>query len=427
MVGWTTGQPVMFEETNMSENWMAGAKPTKHTGIWKTSKGYRVRARAVDPRTGAQREANRHYEAITLDQAVARQLELRQELRAGGREEQQERPKYAGFAESLTRRKIANGDLASAATQTQWAHVQDAILLPYFGEWFVDAIRRRDVLEWLTTQGQLVRKGKLSPNTVNSRLRVLLTTLREAVVDLDLEHDPTLKVEPVDTSTHETYTEEEPNSLTVDELKAFLVAAQRLYPQHYAMLLLGFATGRRPSELRPLRRQGKESDVLWDEGVLLVRRSETRGQAMNKTKTGVRLRVALPPELVDTLRWHVRHLPDGPEKESDLLFPSEVGGYRSSTGLAKAIPAIAEVAGIRKHLTPRCMRRTYQDLMRAAGVNDLVVRAISGHATAEMQAHYSTVGSDEVKAGLAKVVELLRTESGYPSGYPTVSTQRAAA
>jgi hypothetical protein len=41
------------------------------------------------------------------------------------------------------------------------------------------------------------------------------------------------------------------------------------------------------------------------------------------------------------------------------------------------------------------MRRTFQDLGRAASVHDFVVRAISGHATTSMQEHYSSVSGDE--------------------------------
>lgn len=68
---------------------------------------------------------------------------------------------------------------------------------------------------------------------------------------------------PLDTSTWHTYTEEEPNSLTVDEVPRFMAKARAGYPQHFARLALGLATGRRPSELRPLRRQGPTSDILW--------------------------------------------------------------------------------------------------------------------------------------------------------------------
>ena len=130
-------------------------------------------------------------------------------------------------------------------------------------------------------------------------LRILLTTLRRALVDLDLEYDPTKGIKPLDTSTWHTYTEEQPNSLTVEEVPRFMAKARELYPQHFAMLALGLATGRRPSELRPLRRTGPTPDILWDEGVLLVRRSEARGEVMERTKTGKRLRIPLPRELMD--------------------------------------------------------------------------------------------------------------------------------
>jgi hypothetical protein len=52
------------------------------------------------------------------------------------------------------------------------------------------------------------------------------------------------------------------------------------------------------------------------------------------------------------------------------------------------------------------MRRTFQDLARAAEVKDLVTRAISGHATETMQHHYSTVAAAEKQQAIAKVIDL---------------------
>lgn len=52
------------------------------------------------------------------------------------------------------------------------------------------------------------------------------------------------------------------------------------------------------------------------------------------------------------------------------------------------------------------MRRTYQDLARAAEMKDLVTRAISGHATEQMQQHYSTVAQTEMRQGIAKIISL---------------------
>jgi integrase len=267
-------------------------------------------------------------------------------------------------------------------------------------------------------QGARVKKGQFSPHTVNGWLRILLTTLRQAVVDLDQEYDPTRGIKPLDTSTWHTYTEEEPNSLTVDEVPRFMAKARELHPQHFAMLALGLATGRRPTELRPLRRQGPTPDVLWKDGVLLVRRSETRGEVMERTKTGKRLRIPLPTDLMQILQEHMDALPDGPMRESELLFPSTSGGYRAPSCLDKPIDEIGKAAGIQKALSARFMRRTFQDLGRAANVHDYVVKAISGHSTTTMQEHYSSVSGDEVRSGLAKVIALAGLSSARPANAP---------
>ena len=242
----------------MSWNWMAGCKPTKHSGIYRTPTGYRVRVRAMDPRTGMLKGVNREFEGITLEEAVVKQAELRREIRAGGRSDERRREKYGDYATSLFERKLGTGELKSAKSRERWAQTQDGHLIPAFGDWYLDQIRRGDIEEWKAAQGARVDKGKLSPHTVNGWLRILLTTLRRAIVDLDLEYDPTKGIRPLDTSTWHTYTEEEPNSLSVDEVPRFLARIRRLFPQHFAMLALGFATGLRPSSCGPCGEKGRK-------------------------------------------------------------------------------------------------------------------------------------------------------------------------
>jgi integrase len=108
------------------------------------------------------------------------------------------------------------------------------------------------------------------------------------------------------------------------------------------------------------------------------------------------------------LRWHVDRLPIGKMTVSDLLFPNEKGGFRARSVLDKPFKGVAKEIALTKHLTPRGMRRTFQDLARAAQVADLVTRSISGHATREMQEHYSTVEGEEQRGALARVVSLAR-------------------
>ena len=137
-----------------------------------------------------------------------------------------------------------------------------------------------------------------------------------------------------------------------------------------------------------------------------MRRSQVIGEAEDRTKTKARLRIPLPSDLMAILEQHVNALPEGRTSKSDLLFPSKTGGYQASSCLAKPIVAIAEASEITKHLSPYFMRRTFQDLCRAAQVHDFVARAISGHATVEMQQLYSSVDGSEVRNGLAKVISL---------------------
>ena len=140
---------------------------------------------------------------------------------------------------------------------------------------------------------------------------------------------------------------------------------------------------------------------------------------MERTKTGKRLRIPLPTDLMEILQEHVDALPDGPMRESELLFPSTTGGYRAPSCLDKPIEEIGKAAEIRKTLTPRFMRRTFQDLGRAANVHDFVVKAISGHSTTTMQEHYSSVSGDEVRSGLAKVIALAGLSSPRPANAPS--------
>src|SRR3982751_4366663 len=99
---------------------------------------------------------------------------------------------------------------------------------------------------------------------------------------MDLDYDPTKGIRPLDTSTWHTYTEEEPNSLTVDEVPRFVACA-------------GSARAAPASESpSPLS--------CW--------------RSCSGTWTPFR---------------------PGPMRESELLFPSTLGGYRAPSCLDKPI------------------------------------------------------------------------------------------
>jgi len=392
---------------NQWNSWIA-AKPSK-PGVWRRKEGgFLIRGRAVDPRTGKTREVRKVLEKVDAAGAYRVLDEELEKVRHGGWT-RTETMRFDAYAVSLLERKVATGEVKSAKTREKWGDVLEHHLFPAFGHLLIDQIRRADVEAWKGMIGQVVQAKRLSPNTANGWLSVLKSVMNSAVGELELERNPVMGVKPFDVSTHATYSEEEPNALTVAEVPAFLAKMREDYPQFFGMVALGFATGLRPSSLRPLRRQGPTPDVLWEEGVLLVRRSHTRREdVMETTKTKRHQRLELPLELVDILRWHVGQLQNDRMRESDLLFPSRTGGYHAENVLVKPFMEVAKSLKLGKKITPRAMRRTFQDLARAAEVKDVVTRAVSGHATEAMQRHYSTVGGQEIREGIAKVISLAK-------------------
>jgi hypothetical protein len=97
-------------------------------------------------------------------------------------------------------------------------------------------------------------------------------------------------------------------------------------------------------------------------------------------------------------------LPLGKMRDGELLFPSEAGGFRSQTLLGKPFEDVCKHLKLKKRVTPKGMRRTFQDLARQVGVAGLVQRSICGHLTEEMTERYSSVGQTEVEAALGKVI-----------------------
>jgi integrase len=92
--------------------------------------------------------------------------------------------------------------------------------------------------------------------------------------------------------------------------------------------------------------------------------------------------------------------------DSIYLFPSTTGGMRFALGSRQAVRDVLKAPGWSVHLTPREMRRTFQDLARKADIHDVIARAISGHATDRMQRQYSTAHRDKVREAMGKVISL---------------------
>jgi hypothetical protein len=91
----------------------------------------------------------------------------------------------------------------------------------------------------------------------------------------------------------------------------------------------------------PVAGDGTEPELDFDKGVVWFRRSHTLGkEVMRMTKNGLRFAVGFPPEAIDVIRWHIgTQLTTEEQKTSDLLFPTEEGGFRAPCVLNKPSPS----------------------------------------------------------------------------------------
>ena len=370
--------------------------------------GFLVRGRVTDPRTGKSKEIRMSLPGADARAAYNRLHEEIERVKRGLSVTETPKVRFTEYAASLFERKLKAGKIKSAKSREKWEYMVRLHLDPAFGEIFIDAIRRRDLLDWMGQMADLIDAGDLHPGTANDRLQVMSTIMNAAVAEFELERNPMTGIERFDISEHPTYTDEDPNSLTPEQVPAFLATMKRLYPQHFAMTSIGFATGLRPSSLRPLRREGEKADVKWEENAIVVRRSQTiKSEVMETTKTRRRQKLFLPEELMSVLRWHIdTQIPEWVQAKSNLLFPSTIGGFRTRSVLDKPFAAVATELKLGKHISAKAMRRTYQDLARAAEVKDIVTRSVSGHATEKMQERYSTVAQAEMRSGIAKIISL---------------------
>jgi integrase len=395
----------------------------------------------VDPKTGATRQVVRSLP--DLKEPEEARLWLKTELdsiRQGAARPTNKQPeRFATYAASLLREKVEKRQICSSKTEEKWLITLRHLFgfkddegtvdvgIHGLGDIFVDKLARSDIEAWRDSWEPRVNDRTYAPTTVNEWIAVLRVITKKMKADYELPVDPCADVEDISTKGHRTYTFEQPNALEVDELSTFFEIAWEQYPQHFAVILLGSVTGLRPSSLYALRRCGADADVKWDQSLLLVRRSRgIKGRVMEMTKTNHDQVIKLPEFVMSVLRWHVdKQLITRDMERSELLFPSEVGGFRSNSALTKPFKAIAEAMHLTKQISPKAMRRSFQDAMREAQVANVVVRSISGHLTERMQQRYSTAQGHEQQSAIARIVDLTRIQRHVAgSSAPSMDSKR---
>lgn len=395
-------------------------KKTRYKGITQDKGIYIVRARYKCPQTKTEKERERQLPlGTTLEEAKHAQLVLRDEL------------KNEMAAE---RNRMTVGDYAhwwiSEARDTKGVRLDTTLkgraqaladhILPMLGDIPFDQLSAFDIKKWRTAMKErkrtTFRKSKkvavsYSTATINNWWRILRAMCRDAVSDLELPRDPTLRIKALS---------EEPKKkdlLTKEEMLKFLAVAEKMYPQHYPLIVFFLATGLRFGEASAVH----WSDIDFESRTVTINRRQVR-QVIGAPKANKTRVVALDPFVVDMLKSHRRTMmakqPAGWDK--GIVFPNTKGEFFYPSLLVKPYKRIMSEIGVDKHITNHSMRRTYNNMMREAGVDRFTLQAMMGHCSNEMTDHYSEVSDDErrraVEKGLSAIFEEVKKQTGDSTG-----------
>jgi len=415
--------------------------PTKEypTTVWRTPDGgYHVRMRKKHPKTGQLREVDRGITAKSPKDAYAQLLALMEKRMAS--HERGQIPRVSTYADIWIGRKKA----AKRAPGTITRYVRDlenhvtgnkdaGIASKPIADMLVDKVERADVLDW---------RDALPGNavTVNSIFRILASMLRDAWLEYDIgKRCPVDGIEALPESP--AYTLDEPNALSLDELRELLQGAERVSPKWYPLIAVWAFTGMRVSEACTLRWEDIRPDSDRHGPHILLRRTWSGPVVYERLKEEDWRLVPLCDELRAILQAHRRELlaaqaaDDAPAQinaqrraESGWLFPTRNGAQpiarQTSANVLRAIQGklLAELESGRSPcltLTPKGLRRTFNDLLRQSAPES-VVRALMGHTKPAMTDRYATVSGRERGAAVAAVFTLAAPPLDPPSS-PTSS------
>lgn len=375
----------------------------KYPGIDRMKDGlYRVRVTYLDPTTGKRREVDRQIEATSVTMAVRVREELREELKAQAALVPAPQPQPRTVRDYVTSWLQQRTSRLSYSTRLRYAEHLD-IAMERIGDIPCEQLKRADVQGLL---GGLEAEG-YGAHSINGMLRVLKTATKDMQVELELR---LWACDRVTGPRVPKYTRAQPNVLTANEVP--LVLAQ-LEPPWLPLAQVMVWTGVRFCEAAALR--WEDFDEVT--GEIRIERSAYRGQVADRTKTDEPRVVAAPPALKAVLRDHRGWMlaTQHPGLSSGLVFPSMAGKPMHSGQLSKPLHSAAEKAGVAKRITPHGLRRTFNNLLRQAGVEHVTIRSMTGHTTDAMTHHYSHVELFEKQHAQGRVIALTQPNST-PSG-----------
>ncbi len=154
-----------------------------------------------------------------------------------------------------------------------------------------------------------------------------------------------------------------PKYLTEEEIGAMLTEARRKSLRDYVLLGLLAYTGMRVSELCNLNLE----DLELEKRVVHIRGGKGKKDRI----------VILPQHFVERIEEYVKEL----GRKFGPLFPSRKGERISPRSVQRIVKKYAEMAGIKKKVTPHVLRHSFATSMLNRGADIRFIQHLLGHST----------------------------------------------
>src|SRR5215208_6333768 len=233
----------------------------------------------------------------------------------------------------------------------------------------------------------------------------LRKSLRAAVVDRLINHNPTDGVKPLKTPTGGA---KESRALDPDQVKALLAAASG--NRFEALYVVAIHTGLRRGELLGL----KWTDVDLDAGTLAVLRALDVDGTFKATKNrGARRTLKLTHRALDALKAHkvrqnAERLQAGPRwRDNNLTFPNTVGKPMNAGNLYRRDfqPLLMRAGLADERFTIHSLRHTFATTLAAKGVHPSTAQKILGHSDIRMTLVIYTHATDGMQDAATAALE----------------------
>ena len=235
---------------------------------------------------------------------------------------------------------------------------------------------------------ELVKKGKISKNTINSVIKSVSVAIGEAVRRGKLKTDPTTNIKYLDTS--DTKEKGIPKKEEVSSLLEHM--KNHSNEKIYLATRLAVSSGMRQGEILALRKENIDTSPEGDIAIITVKEAIAKKAGFKSTK-GKKIRYApIPKTLAASLLEHADKNPWG----NGLVFWSTktkdtpIASSYVRDGYYEALDAIGikEEERKRRNIDFHSLRHYYNSMMRG-NVEESDLRSVIGHESVRMTDHYT--------------------------------------